>query len=584
MSSRRDSEASSIQDRQARRRAPSSANRNANLFPPQSPSYTHSQARTNSALASQRKNSHASQRRPSQYSLYPPANPTPTKPLPPLPPLPGLSSLSSIARNSRRASSQGSFDGSIDSSVETSRFSQSSRATSHLDRVSSSTSPTAPSPPHLPPPPVPGEHPPRSRPQHDALSVQLRPWKSLASDDKLSKAQKDQTVYFFDISTTSATLASKHGNNLIKVWSVGDGTIQNAIKISCYTTAQARSREYFVRSHAIISEPSTLIAIATSFGDTLEIWDWAKKKKLQTIDHADRWAAVRSNVYESAYSPLVSYRGDNDTIDLYTATHSKKPFKKTRTIELRKAGLPLLPKYPELAFSATGPLLITASGPRPPRLGHPPPERETLLVAWEIHADDGVASNTPYKFVTPWQHSELDTALPSGLATYGSVAVSIWIPAGYRAIPVPAARGGQGFNLAPVAVPYRYVLVWDFSASSTRTFRIPNAISCISPDCRFIVYCDSRGTDVGARGSLVLLDAMNGKRLWVWPDPDAGAMQSGPQAGFELLDNLSHITELAFSADGQFLFVGTGEGDIGIYEVREAGLGDKMQVRPVGGI
>jgi WD40 repeat protein len=411
------------------------------------------------------------------------------------------------------------------------------------------------------------------QPRHDASLVSLVPWKQLVAANE--KPLKEPSVFFFDISTTSATLASKHGNNIIRIWSVGSGEVQNSLKISCYTNAQVRSREYFVRSHAILSEPSNLIAIATGFGDTLEIWDWGKKKRLQTIDDANRWAAVRSNVMEAGWCPLVTYRGDADTLDLYAATHNpKKPFKKSRSIDFRKANLPILPKYPEIAFSATGPLLVTASGPRPPRLGHPPPERETLLVAWEIH--DGAPLDTPYKVVAPWQHAELDTALPSGLATYGSVAVSIWIPASYRAVPIPADRAGAsgkgGFNLAPVAVHHRYVLVWDFSASSTKTFRIPNSTSCVSPDCRFVAYCDARGVESGARGCLAVLDAMTGRMLWCWPDPEAGLMDQQEDGGVQAaLGDLSKVTEMCFSADGGFLFVGNAEGGIAVFEVRDGG-------------
>ncbi|KAK4032665.1 hypothetical protein C8A01DRAFT_20289 [Parachaetomium inaequale] len=525
------------------------------------------------APAFHRKDSYTSERRPSRgssagYSLYPAASKPPlTKPLPPIP-MPNRQS-------SRRASSQPSMDGSDVVSGDTSRYSQSSRG-STLERVSTSGS-AASTPALVPPSSMLGEF--RARPQplqpmqpqHGSSLVHLVPWKQLVGAN--DKQLKEPTVYFFDISTTSATLASKHGNNIIRIWSVGSGEVQNSLKISCYTNAQARSREYFVRSHAILSEPSNLIAIATGFGDTLEIWDWGKKKRLQTIDNANRWAAVRSNVMEAGWCPLVTYNGDADTLDLYSATHNaKKPFKKSRSIDFRKAALPILPKFPELAFSATGPLLVTASGPRPPRPGHPPPERETLLTAWEIH--DG-APSTPYKVVAPWQHTELDTALPSGLATYGSVAVSIWIPASYRAIPIPADRAGTGrggFNLAPVAVDHRHVLVWDFSASSTKTFRIPNATSCVSPDCRFIAYCDARGVESGARGCLALLDAMTGRQLWCWPDPEAGLVNAGGDGGVQsALGDLSRVTEMCFSADGGFLFVGDADGEIGVFEVREGG-------------
>ncbi|KAK4183589.1 hypothetical protein QBC35DRAFT_93411 [Podospora australis] len=520
-----------------------------------------------------RKDSHTSDRRPSRgssagYSLYPAARPAPVaKPLPAIP-------ATKAAR--RVSSSQGSVDRFSITSGDASRYSQSSGGNSTLELVPTPTSPSTPiqyhPAPHIPPEEARRQIEAQLAPKN-ATAITVFPWKSLASTEK---PLKDPSVYFFDISTTSATLASKHGNNIIRIWSVGSGEVQNTLKISCYTTAQPRSREYFVRSHAILSEPSNMIAITTGFGDSLEIWDWGKKKKIQSLDKADRWASVRSNVMEAGWSPLCTYRGDADEIDLWSPTHSKKPFKKTRTINLRSAGLPVLPKYPELAFSATGPLLVTASGPRPARLGHPPPERETLLAAWEIH--DG-APLTPYKVVTPWQHMELDTALPSGLATYGSVAVSIWIPASYRAVPVPAARGGNGFNLAPVPVPFRHVLVWDFAASSTKTFRIPNAMSCVSPDCRFVAYCDARGVESGARGRLAVLDAMTGKQLWCWPDPEATAAELD-SGGFEKIANLNKVTEMCFSADGGFIFIGDSDGGVGVFEVREGG-DSKLSLRPM---
>lgn len=353
-------------------------------------------------------------------SLYPMPSKPPTKALPPIPPhaKPPPSPMSkpqllplfkSLRRTPSHASAEGSDAGS-------SRYSQCSRTFSESDHQR--TSSTAPMlSPSLPPTPmslyhvVPQDRQPKPPPeaQSTASPVDLAPWKVLAT--KHEKGVKDPAIYYFDVSTTATTLASKHGNKLIKVWSVGSGVVQSTIKISCYTTAQARSREYFVRSHAILSEPTTLMAIAAGFGDSLEIWDWAKKKRLQTIDKADRWAAVRSNIYESAWSPLVTYRGDDDAIDLWAATHEKKPFRRSHTIDLRSAGLPVLPKYPELAFSSTSPLLVTASGPRPPRLGHPPPEHETLLVAWEIQGYGGPVTNDsastivttePYRVVAPW--------------------------------------------------------------------------------------------------------------------------------------------------------------------------------------
>ncbi|KAM7215096.1 hypothetical protein V8F06_009550 [Rhypophila decipiens] len=528
----------------------------------------------------------AVERRPSNatsvYSLYPPAGAPPTKGLPPVPNMPG-------SKASRRLSShRGSIDAQSEanSSTDASRYSQSSsHGNSSLDQFSNTTSPHTNSYPFQSPPPISELDQPAGLPiAHGSTALDIAAWKQLTAEDKYSKAAKDKNVYFFDVTGASTTLASKHGNNVIRVWSVGSGTLQSVIKFKSLTTAQVRGRNYFVRSHAILSEPSCLIGIASGFGDSLELWDWAKNKKLQTIDKAERWAAVRSNVYESAFPALVTYRGDRDTLELWSTTpHSKKPFKLSRTINLLAAGLPVLPKYPELAFSSTGPILVAASGPRPPRPGHPPSENETLLVAWNVadQDDPNIPPDAPYQVVAPWQHPELDSALPSSLATYGSVAVSIWIPAGYRAVPVPASRGGQGYNLTPVDVRFRYVLVWDFGGSGisqTRTFRIPNAISCVSPDCRFIAYCDQAGTGLGARGNLVILDAMSGKRLWCWPDPEAS--DCGPKPGFQMLDSLQKVTEMSFSADGGFLFIGNSEGEVGVWEVREVAATQNVQVVP----
>jgi hypothetical protein len=510
----------------------------------------------------QRQDSFASERRPSKgsttgYTLYPTLSkqPPPNRPLPAVP---------TLARKiSRRFSAQPSEDSDL-ASGDTSRYSQASRE-GDLDRVptSSSTTPSTQAP--VLSPTTLGELRARlTQPSQGTTSpLHVVPWKHLVSDKPL----KESTLYYFDISTTSATLASKHGNNIIRVWSVANGEVIRDLKFSCYTTAQARSREYFVRSHAILSEPASMIAIAAGFGDSIEIWDWNRKKKLQSLSHANRWAAVRSNVMEANWASLATYDGEDDEIQLYYATksHHRKPFKKSRCIKLRDANLPVLPKFPELAFSATGPLLVTASGPRPPRLGHPPPERETLLTAWEIHEG---APATPYKVVAPWQHQEIDTALPSDLATYGSVAVSIWIPASYRAVP----NGHGSYNLNPVKVTYRYVLVWDFAASSTRTFRIPNAASaCVSPDCRYVAYCDARGVGGGARGSVAIFDAMTGRRLWCWPDPD-GTMTLAEDAAMQrALGDLSRVTEMCFAADGGFLFLGYSDGGVSAFEVREVG-------------
>ncbi len=194
-------------------------------------------------------------------------------------------------------------------------------------------------------------------------------------------------------------------------------------------------------------------------------------------------------------------------------------------------------------------------------------------MAWDVTPGPNGISSTPYKIVKPWQHAELDTALPCNLAAYGSSVVSIWIPAGVRAVPVNQLRGGHGFTLLPVPVPNRHVLVWDFSANSTRTFSIPNTTSAVSPDCRFVAYCDATGTEHGARGTLAILDALTGRRLWCWPDPDASAADNAYRPGFEQLDELGRVTELAFSDDGGLLFVGDSDGAVCVYHIREGSKG-----------
>jgi hypothetical protein len=387
-------------------------------------------------------------------------------------------------------------------------------------------------------------------------------WKKIVSDEK----KINNSVHYLDLSNTASILATKHGNNIIKIWSMAGGGLQSTIKFSSYTEAQSRSRDYLIRSHAILSETSTLIAIATRFGRSIEVWDWSKKKCIQAIGDADRWTAGRVEVYDNGWSPLAVYRGDASQIDLFLATReNKKPFFKQRTLELKHAGLPFVPQYPEMALSATSPLLVLAAGPRPPIAGHPPPERETLLVAWDT-SDNAVASNKPYRVAQPWQHTELDTAIPCDLVTYGSVVVSIWIPASFRA--VPAVRKASGYNLAPVKVPFRYVLVWDLSANSTRTIAIPNCTSCISPDCRLVAYCDASGSDIGARGNLTILDIITGEEVWSWPDKNAISIESGTQTGFQQFNDLGNVTELAFSVDGRFLIVGDTSGNTCVYGIR----------------
>ena len=383
-------------------------------------------------------------------------------------------------------------------------------------------------------------------------------WKQLQGVDK-RKSGKTNTIHYMDISAPASTIATKHGNSAVKFWSVGSGAIKSTIKISSYIEARSRCRDYMIRSHAILSEAAQLAAIATRFGRSVEIWNWEKPKRVQVIDDVDRWVAGRFESFDSGWTPLAAYRGKDSVIDLFAATtRDKKPFAKVRTIDMRKAGLPFLPQYPELALSSTSPLLVAAAGPRTPRAGQPPPDRETLLVSWDV-SDYREMSHTPHRVVRPWQHKELETALPCSLTAHGDLVVSLWIPAGYRTVATPTPNGGVNYTLAPTSTPFRYALVWDLSENSTRTYSIPNSTSCISPDCRFVAYC----TAAEKRSKLTILDAQSGDELWT-----VGG--EGNLKSLEEVGDLDKVTEMAFSADGRFLIIGNVEGNTSIYDVREA--------------
>ena len=389
------------------------------------------------------------------------------------------------------------------------------------------------------------------------------------SKKESKKESKKDGVHYLDFSASSGVLSTKHGNNLIIFWSLSDGRSRGSVKITSYTDAHSRSRDYMIRSHAILSESSQLAVVAVKFGMTLEVWNWAQRKCLQSIGDADRWNAGRWESSENAWSQLAVYRADDHTIDLWsTPGVRKKPLAKVRIINLRKADLPFVPQYPEITISSTRPLLITASGPRPPRRSHPPPNRETLLVAWDIH-ENSQASHAPYKVVRPYHNEGLETAIPCDLVTNGDVAVSIWIPASFRSIPVQTAKHGLDYQLVATAVPNKIVMIWDLKDNSTRIFNIPNVIACVSPDCQLVAYCDANSTNTGARGSLVIYDAMTGTEVWSWPDPDAIARDSGPRRGFEQFNDLGRVTSLAFSPNSRYLVVGDVDGHTGVYERRD---------------
>ncbi|KAI3398732.1 hypothetical protein diail_8598 [Diaporthe ilicicola] len=538
------------------------------------------------------------------YSLFP--SPPPTKSLPPIPPPKspyrrkgtGMSPSSirapSIPAKSRsRAASEVTHDLNRDS-----KFSSLSEAASNRHSVASSvTKPPVRSSSYAYEPPLASPKPTVSTVSEDS-GLEIVPVRRLEPTDKDSS----HGVYSIDTSPTSTVLASRHGKTHVNLWDLTSGCeLITTIKVSSNVQAQPRSRENFIRSHAILSETLNLVVITSGFGHTLEIHNWARRKKVQTIGDAYRWAYARQ-ASQSEHYPLAAYREDRDTIDLFPSSppSSKKPFGKPRSIELRKAGLPHLPRLPELAYSATGPLLVAAAGPRPPRPNCPPPEHAALLMAWRL--DDAGQGHRPYKFLMPdrRQHPELENSLALSLVTYGSVAVSVWIQSKFKTI----GRPGM-WQVEPAVVTERVVLVWDFSTDKTTTYRIPDALNCVSPDCRFVAYCDPGSPQ--RHGGLAVLDAMSGRELWRlggsssnssssnkanaagWDGRSVSSRRSGRSsqrsgrsseggdsgggAGLEKLGgDLGRVTELAFSGDSSRLFVGDVDGGVGVYDIRE-GLG-----------
>lgn len=586
------------------------------------------------------------------YTLLPPASPPPNKALPPIP----LTIPAKSPHRANRLSNAYSIPPEIPKKsrarafsdlTHDSKFSSVSSAATRNSVLSQCSSPSAKISPrsssfnYVAPLVHPGRDSVVSEDQVDYHSVDVVPIQRL---DVAGKDGVDGPVYAIETSPDSTILASRHDKFHIRLFDSSTGESLATIKVPFYLQMQMRSREFFVRSHHVISETLGLVAIATGFGQTIEIWNWVKNKKVQTINNAYRWAAVRDTVFESRCFPLATYRSDDDVINLHPVSdaHSKAKkknppfFGKPRSIELRKAGLPHIPRLPELAYSATAPLLVAIAGPRPPRPGDPPPEHAALLMAWQL--DDGVNGDarpsqkgnvhTPYRYL---HCRELENSLPLSLATYGSVAVSIWEPARFRTFGRPGA-----WQVEPVVVTERVVLVWDFGSTekaangskrTTTMYRIPDVLSCVSPDCRFVAYCDSGARNAQQQshqlqqqyeagcgdGSLVILDAMSGRELWrvnglgaspSKSDPNlrnstwsgrssetksssnssssrsnrnallAAAVGAGSQ-GTEVLalaGNLNKVTDLAFSGDGTKLFVGYIDGGVGVFEVRE-GIG-----------
>ncbi|KAK4148815.1 hypothetical protein C8A00DRAFT_19415 [Chaetomidium leptoderma] len=457
-----------------------------------------------------------------------------------------------------------------------------------------------------------------------------RPPIEISPKRHLTDKGKGSEILHIDTSPTACFVATKHSNKFVKIWSISKNALHGTIKITSYVQPRVRSREYFIRSHAILSENATLIGITTHFGLTLEIYNFAKggssAKKVQVIEEAHRWAASQRDAFHNDYAGLAVYRPKSDRIDrFFLARHpgAKTPFREdpNHSIELLKADLPFVPKFPELAYSSDSPILVAAAGPRP---GDPPRANATILIAWhmkpvsdsKLHSQTPDQSSTslpdeerhkPYRVCVP-DYPALQTALPACLASHGSTAVSIWIPANtpsssssdtttplspttstastastttkstfsfkphhHPKPPPPPPSTPQGPTTTAPQTPDRLVLTWHLPTNTTRLFAIPPfAQACISPDCRRLAYCDTTTTH-----QFVIIDVASAQEIWRWPD---AAKQQG-FVSFGQLENLRGVTVFEFSAaDGGMLVVGDvhGGGGGGGGERFELGSGSEV--------
>ncbi|KAK4040124.1 hypothetical protein C8A01DRAFT_46522 [Parachaetomium inaequale] len=443
-----------------------------------------------------------------------------------------------------------------------------------------------------------------------ALQSPHQPRIEITPKRHLTHKGKGSEVLHIDTSPGSCYVATKHSNKLVKIWSISKNALHGTIKITSYVQPRVRSREYFIRSHAILSENATLIGITTHFGLTLEIWNFAKggsgAKKVQVIEEAHRWAASQRDAFHNDYAGLAVYRPKFDRIDrLFLARHPgvKAPFREdpNHSIELLKADLPFLPKFPELAYSSDSPILIAAAGPRP---GDPPRPNSTILIAW--HMKPSYASlpdeerHKPYRVCVP-DYPALQSALPACLASHGSTAVSIWIPASTPSETTPLSPTTTSSNTTPITsrstfpftttttttrshpkppppappaqpkkdtTPSRLVLIWDLPTNTTKIFSIPaTAQACISPDCRRLAYASCNPDLPSPVNEFVIIDVTSAEEVWRWPD----AARDHGFASFGQLENLKGVTVFEFSADGRMLVVGDGVGGVGVYDVGEGG-------------
>ncbi|CAH0058217.1 unnamed protein product [Clonostachys solani] len=464
---------------------------------------------------------------PIEPSLYPP----PVKPLPSIPLSPSRSHSNRQGAPSIIAPS--TMDSEVSSLSSTTYSSPTDRTSTSPSRLPAIFSHRAPSNPPTSP---------RKAPQID---VEVIFWKELGIVGKRKGLSK---VKAMDVSHNGSVVAIKHANYSLQFWHIASGALQTTIEVPTYIDAGKRARDTYEVGHMLISDSVKLAAIITNFGRTLEIWNWAKKKKVQTIDdQVDRWAADRFESYSSTWNPLAVYKARPCVIDVYTAAPSKKPYAKVRIIDLRKAEFPYVPQQLELAIVSSSHLLVAAIGPKSAKAGQPPPDREIMLVAWDI-SDYREVSHAPRHFVRPLHHAEIELAVPTILVGHENTVISVWVPPSHNVYREAHPRTGlPEWKLSSVAGSTRHVLVWDLSGNITHVYQVPNTVTCVSGDCRFVAY----SSIAYGQTRIAISDAKSGKEVQSIQEIISGRI----------------VTELAFSRDSKLLMVGDADGNTNVFEV-----------------
>ncbi|CAH0026983.1 unnamed protein product [Clonostachys rhizophaga] len=467
---------------------------------------------------------------PIEPNLYPP----PAKPLPSIPLAPSRS------HSSRQVAPSIIAPSIMESEVSSLSSTTYSSPTLPTDRTSLSPSRPAAMFSHRAP-----SNPPTSPRKVPEVNIEVIFWKELGIVGKRKGLCK---VKAMDVSISGGVVAIKHANYSLQFWNIASGALQTTIDVPTYIDAGKRARDTYEVGHMLISDTAKLAAIITNFGRTLEIWNWAKKKKVQTIDdQVDRWAADRFESYSSTWNPLAVYKARPCVIDVYTAAPSKKPYAKVRIIDLRKAEFPYVPQQLELAIVSSSHLLVAAIGPKSAKVGQPPPDREIMLVAWDI-SDYREVSHIPRHFVRPLHHAEIDLAVPTILVGHENTVISVWVPPSHSVYREAHPRTGlPEWKLSSVVGSTRHVLVWDLSGNITNVYQVPNTVTCVSGDCRFVAY----SLIAYGQTRIVISDARSGTEVQSIQEIISGRV----------------VTELAFSRDSKLLMVGDADGNTNVFEV-----------------